>query len=70
MMDGRIMTARTMIAASRHHAVISLFAALAIASMPIGVLPRLRSCTIRASTGKAVMLTDMPMNSAKERKGA
>ena len=51
-------------AANRHHAVTSLLAALAMASIPIGVFPRFRSCTIRAKTGKAVILIEMAINSA------
>ena len=54
--------------ASRHHAVTSSFAAEAMESVPMGVFVMLRSCTIRANTGKAVILMDIPINKANGRK--
>ena len=50
--------------ASMHQAVTSSTAAQVIATAPTFVLCRFRSVRIRASTGKAVMLIDAPMNSA------
>ena len=51
--------------ASRLHAVTSSTAAQVIAVDPRGVFDSPRSSRMRASTGKAVMLIAMPMNSAK-----
>jgi hypothetical protein len=50
------------------HAVTSSVAAHAIAVAPKGVLVSPRSSNIRARTGKAVMLMEMPMNKANARK--
>ncbi len=55
-------------AARIHQAVISSAAAQVMAMVPRRVLDRPRSCTMRASTGKAVMLMAIPIKSAKERK--
>ena len=46
----------------------SSFAADANDKMPTGVCVIFRSCTIRARTGNAVMLIDIPKNRAKGRK--
>ena len=51
--------------ASMHQAVASSIAAQANAVLPSGDLERFRSSSIRASTGNAVMLIAIPMNSAK-----
>jgi hypothetical protein len=59
-------TTKAMIA----QAATSLIAAQVRASVPSGVRERLRSWRMRASTGNAVMLIEMPMNSAKPRKVA
>jgi len=55
-------------AASMHQAVMSSTAAQVMASVPMGVLLSPRSWMMRASTGKAVTLSEMPTNRAKERK--
>ena len=55
-------------AARMHHAVTSSFAALAMAMVPKWVLDNPFSCTILANTGKAVILIEIPINNAKERK--
>ena len=52
--------------ASSDHAVTSSTAAQASAVVPSGVFESPRSSMTRASTGKAVMLSAMPMKSAKE----
>ena len=51
--------------ASKHHAVTSSIAAQVIASEPAFVCSRARSDRMRASTGNAVMLMAVPINSAK-----
>ncbi len=48
------------------HAVTSSTAAQVMAVLPSAVCDRPRSCRMRASTGKAVMLIEMPMNRAKD----
>ncbi len=53
------------ISASRHHAVASPRAAQAIAVWPSGVPVKPRSARMRSSTGKAVMLNEIPTNRAK-----
>ena len=53
--------------ASMHQAVTSSTAAQVMVIAPTGVLCRLRSVRMRASTGKAVMLMAAPMNRATER---
>lgn len=58
-----------MTTASKHHAVISPFAALANEMVPKCVLVSPFSWIIRANTGKAVILMAIPINKAKERKG-
>ncbi|MNY25308.1 hypothetical protein D3C86_1590830 [compost metagenome] len=55
-------------AASIHQAVISSAAAQVMAILPSRVLDKPLSCTILASTGKAVMLMEIPANKAKETK--
>jgi|GEM_PF-5953503 len=64
--------ARTMATtmASMPQAVTSPTAAQVIAVLPRKVRVSPRSCKMRASTGKAVMLIEMPMNKAKARKVA
>ena len=57
---------RAITAAKRNQAVISLAAAQVIAVMPTSPFVHPRSCTIRANTGNAVMLTAIPINRAKE----
>jgi hypothetical protein len=52
------------------HAVASFTAAHASAMVPRYVLPMARSARIRASTGNAVMLMAIPMNSANARNEA
>src|SRR5687767_15615179 len=52
--------------ASRLQAVTSLMAAHVSAMVPSGVVDSLRSSRILASTGKAVMLIEIAMNSANE----
>lgn len=54
-------------AASRHHAVTSSTAALAIAIAPARVFSRPRSVRMRASTGNAVTLIAAPTNAANVR---
>ena len=56
--------------ASKHHAVTSSLAAEAIDNIPTGLFVILRSCTIRANTGKAVILMLIPMNMAKGKNSA
>jgi hypothetical protein len=56
--------------ASMLHAVTSSTAAQAVAVLPSDVLKIPRSCKIRTSTGKAVMLMEIPMNRAKARNEA
>ena len=51
--------------AMRNQALTSSMAALASASAPTGCLSMRRSTRIRASTGKAVIDIETPMNSAK-----
>ena len=53
-------------AASKHQAVISSMAAQVITIGPTGDLLIPFSCTIRAKTGKAVILIAIPINSANE----
>ena len=54
-------------AAKIHHAVMSSAAAHVIITVPSFVLCMPRSCTILASTGKAVILIAIPMNRAKDK---
>ena len=50
-----------------HQAVMSSAAAQVMAKAPNFVFVKFRSCTILASTGKAVILIEIPMNKAKGR---
>src|SRR5574344_1520605 len=54
--------------ARRHHAVTSSFAADAIERIPVWVFVIFRSWIILASTGKAVILMEIPTNSANGKK--
>ena len=55
-------------AANKHQAVISSAAAQVITIEPKRVLLIPRSCTIRANTGKAVILIEIPINRANDKK--
>ena len=59
-------TATVVASATRNQALTSSTAAQATVSAPTGFLSIRRSARMRASTGKAVIDIDTPMNSAKE----
>jgi len=55
--------------AKRHHALMSSTAAMVRARIPRRVFDNFLSCTMRANTGKAVMLIEIPINRPKAMNG-